>query len=125
MKIQNDSIHLHEKLLKLVKFERRITSKVLNLLQEVENNKSYLDWGYSNLFEYLVRGLNYSEALAYQRKAALKICKAIPEVKEKLDNGSISLTTLALANKVLNTKSVSEKRNLIAELENKPAPGVD
>jgi hypothetical protein len=116
---------LHEKLLRLVKLERRITSKVLDLLQEVENNKSYLAWGYSNLFEYLVRGLNYSEALAYQRKAALKICEAIPEIKEKLDSGSISLTTLARANKVLNTKNISEKRSLIAELENKPTREVD
>ncbi len=125
MNTQNDQIYLHEKLLKLVKFERRITSKILNLLQQVEDNKSYLGWGYSNLFEYLVRGLNYSEALAYQRKAALKICQALPEVKEKLDNGSISLTTLARANKVLNTKSISEKRNLILELENKPTREVD
>ncbi len=125
MKTQNDQIHLHEKLLKLVKFERRITSKVLDLLQQVEDDKSYLAWGYSNIFEYLVRGLNYSEALAYQRKAALKICQSLPEIKAKLDNGSISLTTLARANKVLNTKSVSEKRILILELENKPTREVD
>jgi hypothetical protein len=125
MNLQNENSHLHEKLLLLIKVERRITSKILDLLQEVENNKVYLAWGYSNLFEYLVRGLNYSEALAYQRKAALKICEAIPEVKEKSDSGSISLTTLARANKVLNTKSVSEKRNLILELENKPTREVD
>ena len=125
MTTQNNQKHLHEKLLKLVKFERRITSKVLDLLQQIETNKSYLAWGYSNLFEYLVRGLNYSEALAYQRKAALKICKALPEVKAKLDNGSISLTTLARANKVLNTKGVAEKRSLILELENKPTREVD
>ena len=86
---------------------------------------SSLAWGYANLFEYLVKGLNYSEALAYQRKAALKICKALPEVKEMLDSGSISLTTLARANKVLNTKSVSEKKSLLIELENKPSREVD
>ena len=125
MKVQNNQSHLHEKLLKLVKFERRITSQVLDLLQEVESNKAYLAWGYANLFEYLVRGLNYSETLAYQRKAAMKICEALPEVKEKLDSGSISLTTLARANRVLNTKSVSEKRSLITELENKPTREVD
>ncbi len=125
MKTQTNQIHLHEKLLQLVKLERRISSKVLDLLQEVENKKSYLAWGYSNLFEYLVRGLNYSEALAYQRKAALKICEVIPEVKQSLDSGRISLTTLARANKVLNTKSISEKRSLIFELENKPTREVD
>ena len=125
MQTQNNQIHLHETLLNLVKIERRVTSKILDLLQKVEDHKSYLAWGYSNLFQYLVRGLNYSEALAYQRKAALKLCQVVPEIKEKLDNGSISLTTLARANKVLNTKSVSEKRNILIELENKSTREVD
>ncbi len=125
MNLQNNALVIHEKLLKLVKLERRITSKVLDLLQAIENNRSYLEWGYSSLFEYLVKGLGYSESLAYQRKAALKICEAIPEVKQKLDEGSLSLTTLARANKVLNTKTISEKRELLLELENKPSFEVD
>jgi hypothetical protein len=105
--------------------ERRLNSKILNLLQQVEDDRSYLAWGYSNLFQYLVHGLGYSEALAYQRKSALKICKTLPEVKEKLDQGSLSLTTLARANKVLNTKTKDEKRNLISELENKSTRQID
>ena len=72
MQKENNQSHLHEELIELVKQERRITSKILDLLQQVENKKSYLGWG-------------YSEALAYQRKAALKICQAIPEFKAKLD----------------------------------------
>ena len=125
MQKPNSQSHLHEELIELVKQERRITSKILDLLQQVENRKSYIGWGYSNLFEYLVKGLGYSEALAYQRKAALKICQAIPEIKAKLDQGSLSLTTLARASRVLNTKSVAEKRSLLLELENKSSREVD
>jgi hypothetical protein len=125
MSEQKDSLILHQKLLKMVKLERRITSKILDLLQAIENNRSYLEWGYSSLFEYLVKGLGYSESLAYQRKAAIKICEVLPEVKEKLDNGSLSLTTLAKANKVLNLKTIPEKRELLLELENKPSLEVD
>ena len=121
----NSNNHLHDELIQLVKVERRITSKILDLLQQVEDRKSYLSWGYSNLFQYLVKGLNYSEALAYQRKAALRICQSLPEVKTKLDQGSLSLTTLARASKVLNTKSIQEKRDLILELEDKSAREVD
>jgi hypothetical protein len=116
---------LHNKLLKLVKLERRITSKILDLLQEIENKKAYVAWGYSNLFEYLVRGLGYSEALAYQRKTALKICNELPEVKEKLNNGSLSLTTVARAASVLRTKTTQEKASLLLELENKPSREID
>jgi len=117
--------HLHDELIRLVKFERRLTSKILDLLQQVEDRKSYLSWGYSNLFQYLVKGLNYSEALAYQRKAALRICETLPEVKTKLDQGSLSLTTLARASRVLNTKNIQEKRELITQLENKSTREVD
>lgn len=118
-------MNLHERLLKLVRIERRITSKILDILQEVEDGRLYLGWGYSNLFEYLVRGLGYSESLAYQRKAALKICATLPEIKEKLDQGVLSLTTLARANKILHTKTLTEKRELLLELENKSTREVD
>lgn len=116
---------IHQKLLNLVQAERRITSEILELLQEIENTRAYMGWGYAHLFDYLVKGLGYSESLAYQRKAALKICAVIPEVKEKLNNGSLSITTLARANKVLSTKTISKKRELLLELENKPAAVVD
>lgn len=116
---------IHEKLLDLVKQERKLISQILDLLQAVQDQKLHLEWGYGNLFEYLVRGLGYSESLAYQRKAALKICAELPEVKEKLDQGTLSLTTLARANKILNTKTVFEKRELILELENKSTKEVD
>lgn len=122
MIIQNP---LHEKLLKLVHLERRITSQIIDLLQEIENSKAYLEWGYSNLFEYLVKGLGYSESLAYQRKAALKICQVLPEIKEKLENGSLSLTTLARASRVLYTKTLDEKVSLLSELENKSTREAD
>ena len=116
---------IHEKLLELVKQERKLVSQILDLLQTVQDQKLYLSFGYVNLFEYLVRGLGYSESLAYQRKAALKICAELPEIKEKLNQGSLSLTTLARANKALHTKTIEEKRILISELENKSTREVD
>jgi len=82
MQKPNSQSHLHEELIELVKQERRITSKILDLLQQVEN-------------------------------------------KAKLDQGSLSLTTLARASRVLNTKSVAEKRSLLLELQNKSTREVD
>jgi hypothetical protein len=116
---------LHNNLLLLVQQERRLTSKILDLLQKVEDQKLYLNSGYANLFDYLVRGLGYSESLAYQRKAALKLCKVLPETKEKINQGALSLATIARANRVLNTKSIPEKRELLQQLENKSSRQVD
>ncbi len=56
---------LHDQLVNLVSQERRITSRILDLLQEVQNSRAYLEWGHANLFIYLVKGLGYSEARAF------------------------------------------------------------
>ena len=125
MSCENKFQILHDSLLQLVQQERRLTCQILDLLQKVEDEKLYLASGYANLFEYLVRGLGYSESLAYQRKAALKLCNVLPEIKEKINEGSLSLATIARASRVLNTKSIPEKRELLEELENKSSRQVD
>jgi hypothetical protein len=122
---ENKFQKVHSHLIALVQQERKLTSQILDLLQKVEDEKLYLGAGFANLFDYLVRGLGYSESLAYQRKSALRLCKEIPEIKEKINQGSLSLATIARASRVLNTKSVSEKRNLLKELENKSSRQVD
>ena len=44
--------------------------------------------GYSSLFNYLVRGLKYSETTAYQRQTCVRLTVEVPEIKEKIDEGS-------------------------------------
>ena len=112
-------MNLHLELLELRKTEKRITSKILDKLQEMENCKGYLKSGYSSLFDYLVRGLGYSEATAYQRQACVRLAREIPEIKQKIDNGILSLTAVSTAYKHLRRKPLDEKRSTLKKLENK------
>ena len=80
---------LASKLKLMVKKERHLTAEIITHLREVESRKLALKWGYSGLFNYLVHGLGYSEACAYQRIATLKVCQGIDdrEISDKLESG--------------------------------------
>jgi hypothetical protein len=112
---------MHDKLLRLVRIERKVTSRILDLLPRVK----YLELGYSNLYDYLVRGLGYSEGVAYQRLSAIRIIKDVPEVKEKIERGVLSFSSLAKASAHLRKKTLVQKKELLVRLENKSAREVE
>ena len=110
---------IHFELLELRQKEKRITSEILNKLQEMEDGRQYLKMGHPSLFDYLVRGLGYSEATAYQRQACVRLAKEIPEIKQKIDQGSLTLSAVTTAFKHLRKKPVAEKRKVLKIMENK------
>jgi 5-methylcytosine-specific restriction endonuclease McrA len=114
-------MQIHNELLELRQREKRITSEILDKLQQMEDCKGYLSMGYSSLFDYLVRGLGYSEATAYQRQACVRLAKEVPEIREKLDKGTLSLSAVTSAYKHIRKKPVQEKRQVIEKIEHKSA----
>ena len=108
---------IHQDLLVLRSQERVITSQILEKLQTMEDSKSYLTLGYSSLFDYLVRGLGYSEATAYQRQACVRLSREVPEIKEKIDHGLLSLSTVTVAYKHIKNKSHKEKLETLKSIE--------
>jgi hypothetical protein len=110
---------IHEELLQLRKQERRLTSKILTKLQEIEDCKGYLQLGHNSLFTYLAKGLGYSEDTAYQRQACVRLSREIPELKQKVDQGAISISSVATAFKHIRKKSKSEKLEVLKHLEHK------
>lgn len=111
----------------LVDKERKLIAQVLEYLKEVEIRKIYLELGYPSLFEFCIRELGYSEPSAQRRISAMRLIKDIPEIKRKLEEGSLNLTSLNQASlfisqeKRLNNKTYSkfQKQELLSMLENK------
>jgi hypothetical protein len=116
---------MHDELLNLVNEERKLTTQILELLQLIHKDLLYLDWGYCNLFDYLVRGLGYSETTAYQRKSAIVLMQEIPEIKQDLEEGKLHFTSLAKATKSFKNKSISEKRQILEKIKNKSSREVE
>lgn len=113
------TMKLHNELLELRKKENQISAEILEKLQFMENHRYYLQLGFSTLFDYLVRGLGYSQSRAYERQSCLRLTNELPELKEKIDQGKLSYTTLSVAFKTLKKKPTEEKRQFLKNLENK------
>ena len=73
--------------------EKGATLQVLEYLKEVERRKLYAVYAYSSLFEYAVKELKYSEAQASERINSMRLLNDLPEIKDMLKTGALSITT--------------------------------
>ncbi len=119
--------------------ERKLTTKILHYLQEVEARKLYLEAGYSSLFSYAIQELGYSSDAAYRRISAMRLLKALPKeaLESKLESGALSLTTMAQASQFFkaenNTRkqaaapllSAADKKDILNELSFKSKKDVE
>ena len=119
---------LHQQLKGLVSSERKVLTKILNHLREVERRKLFSDYGCSSLFAYAVKELGYSEGQVQRRIQAMRMIKEIPEIEDKIQNGQLSLSNISQAQSLFNNlKKTEEKEPLnkkdkikvLKQLENK------
>ncbi len=68
---------------------------LLDHLLLVDQRRAYATQSYSSLFDYLVRGLGYSETQSAERVAAVRLMRTSPEVKDHLAKGDLTLTSAA------------------------------
>ncbi|MBL6990699.1 MAG: HNH endonuclease [Bacteriovoracaceae bacterium] len=80
---------------KKVKEEKLIASEVLSYLEEIDRRKVFIDHGVPSLYKFCTRILKYSDCEAAVRVKVVRAFKASPIIKEKIQDGSLSLTTAA------------------------------
>ena len=80
----------------LARHEQALQLSVLDHLREIDARRLYLRLGYSSLFDYTVRELHYTEAAAWRRIKAMRLCRETRGVRERLQDGSLNLSNAAL-----------------------------
>ena len=75
------------------KNEKLATLELLQYLAQVDERRAYATLSCSSLFDYVVCILGYSESQASERVNSVRLMRAHPEVKEKIKNGNLSMTT--------------------------------
>jgi len=117
----------------LVSEERKLTHKIIEHLEEIEARKLYSDLKCTSLYDYCQRVLGYSGDEAYRRISAMRFVKRNPEVKESVNTGKLTLSTLNILDsaqkkpptldiaKIANEVIGKSKREVEA-LVNLPAP---
>ncbi len=105
--------------------EKRILSDLLQYLSEIDRRRAYIDWGYSNLFAFLIHELGYEKASAHRRLLALRALRSYPEVDKKLRTGELNLSTVCQAQQVIQSEQklrvmpVEERRTIFQLVENR------
>ena len=79
----------------LARLDHQVHVFVIDHLCEIEARRLYLDRGFSSLFDYVKRGLGYSDAATWRRINAMKLCARIEGVCERLWDGSLTLDAAA------------------------------
>ena len=79
----------------LARHERALQMVVLDHLREIAARRLFLRRGFGSLFDYAVRELGYSEAAAWRRIKAIRLCADTSGARERLQDGSLNLSTAA------------------------------
>ncbi len=106
--------------------ERHHMMRVLYGLQEIERKRLHLEWGFSGLHQFCVVALGYSEGSAARRVQASRLLRDVPDVKAKLEEGTLSLSVAAQAqsffyreSKLARSYTSEGKRELLKKLDHK------
>lgn len=81
---------------KLVQTERKITAKIVGLIQTIDRMKIYLDYNHTSMFAFLTKEMGYTPASAQRRIDAARLTKELPEVNEALADGELNLSQVSM-----------------------------
>ena len=84
-----------ERTKELAGLEHQINVVVIDHLRELERRRLYLTIGFSSLFDYAVRELGYSDAAAWRRIKAMRLCAGVDGARERLQDGSLTIAAAA------------------------------
>ena len=69
---------------RLARLDHQVHVFVIDHLIEIEARRVYLRRGFSSLFDYVKRGLGYTDAATWRRIGAMKLCTRIEGVRDRL-----------------------------------------
>lgn len=123
---------LFSRIRKLVATERRIGVEILECLYEIERRKAYSELKYDGLFTYCIKELGFTDSQAYQRIQAMRALKELPELKTKIESGTLSVSSISKVQTHIKKErkagkriGVTQKLELFQLMENRTSKEVD
>ncbi|MBW7875310.1 MAG: hypothetical protein H3C47_04910, partial [Candidatus Cloacimonetes bacterium] len=100
--------NLHQKITETVIEYRKQEGLLIELTQEADFTKFYLELGYSSLFEYLNLGQGISASTVSNLITVARKAVQIPAMKEAIDSGEVGLAKLRKVSSVITSENKSE-----------------
>lgn len=107
-------------------------ASILQILHEIESRKEYSAQGFDGLYSFCIRTFGWSESQTATRTQAMYAMRAVPEVQDKIQSGTLSVTTVAQVQRYIRQEQVEagiqrtpeEKLQVFTEFENKTSTEV-
>lgn len=118
---------LNQNLKNLVTKERALLDKIIEHIAEVDRRKLFLKMAYASLFDYLTREVGYSAGAAQRRIDAARLIQKIPEVRQDIKSGELSLVQISKAQQAFGVAkkttgqnvSIALQKEILSSLKNK------
>jgi 5-methylcytosine-specific restriction endonuclease McrA len=104
----------HGEFEKAARAEQKATLVVLHFINDCERRKSFLDLGYSSIWDYCTRKLEYSSSTAGRYIKAARCVHQNPEVLEMLEKRQVSVTSINQFASILNDDN---KQSLLQQVK--------
>lgn len=126
------NVELLSKTKEIASQERKIQVELLWHLLEIQKRKLYLEIGFPSLYEYVVKELGYGHGAAYRRIQSMRLLESVPDVAEKIEEGSINLSTASQIQNFIKSEkknggnvSYKQRVDMLNAIENKSAREVE
>lgn len=113
------------KIKSLCQKEKEITGEIIRCLQDIYDQKIYLDMGYGSLFSFCTDELGQSPSAAQRKCDAVRVSRFVPDLPQKIEKGEMSLSKVSQVSKFMRqerkyagkTFKKSEVKNLVAQVQ--------
>lgn len=86
------SYTLHEKALSFAKEYLKSEKELLSVLMQMDEKKVFWELKYTGVFNYCLKALLFSESQASYFASIVRKSREVPELKEAIDRGEISIS---------------------------------
>ncbi len=99
---------IHNRAIDLSTKYKRVEAELIDVLQLVDQHRVFLEKGHSSLFTYGVNELGLSESVAYNLISVSRKAREVPELKEAIEAGALSLSNARKIAPVLTLENKNE-----------------
>ena len=96
---------IDQKALQISKEFRKYEVELLEIISKVDQYKVFRKMGYPSLFQYVVSRLKLSEAQAYAFITVARKSKEVPQLKESIQSGQLTVSKAKRITSVINSKN--------------------
>jgi hypothetical protein len=112
-------MNLHEKALEIVTRYKKTEAELLEILDQIDRKKIFLQMGYGSLFDYSVKALGLTEGTAYNFVNVMRKARKVPELRVAIASGELTISKARKISSILTSENQAEWINAAKALSQK------